>query len=80
VAHKTASSNRWLQFISHGGQGRVLKHLVHWMCGVLCVVWCVVCGVWCVVCGVWCVVCGVWCGVWCVGRLVCVVRALCGQQ
>jgi hypothetical protein len=28
------------------------------MCGVWCVVWCVVCGVWC---GVWCVVCGVWC-------------------
>ena len=24
------------------------------LCGVWCVVWCVVCGVWCVVCGVWC--------------------------
>lgn len=27
------------------------------MCGVVCVVWCVVCGV----CGVWCVCCGVCC-------------------
>ena len=34
------------------------------MCGVWCVVWCVMCGVWCVLCGV--VLCDVVCGVLCV--------------
>jgi hypothetical protein len=49
------------------------------VCGVWCVVCCVVCGVWCgVVCVVWCVAYGVWCGV--CGVMVCGVRgvAWCG--
>ena len=42
----------------------MLPRTVCGVCGVWCVVWCLVCGVWCVVRGVWCavyVVCGVWC-------------------